>query len=507
VTTAAPVLSVIIPVYNGVGVLPHSLRALAASDLSRELWELIVVDDASTDDTLAVAAEFADTVVRLGGRPHGPSYVRNRGAEVARGDILVFVDADVCVHPDALRRFAWAFAEAPEVAAIFGSYDDQPAAPGLVSQYRNLLHHYVHQVSGGEADTFWAGCGAIRRAAFGEVGMYNEWHFSRPQIEDIELGHRLRDHGHRILLRPEIQGKHLKRWTFRNVLTTDLKDRGVPWTRLLIRRGQATEVQSLNLKPQQQLATAAVWLALVPPILALAFRNPRWLIVSAALIALVLVLNLPLYRFFRRSRGMLFALGVVPMHLVYYILNGISVMIAVVLHHTIGDPQPPASVQAFVERGLVQWPPIPRPAAVGASVDEEAADLAPAFEGGAVSPTRPERKDPISDRLQLAFRPLDKRAFGVAIGLAAGLLVAAVTVVGVVRGGEGARILTLLNQYFEGYSVSGPGVAIGFLWAFVAGFVGGWFVAFVRNFVFAVSIFLVRTRAELFQTRDFLDHV
>jgi hypothetical protein len=276
---------------------------------------------------------------------------------------------------------------------------------------------------------------------------------------------------------------------------------------LLIRRGQTTQAQSLNLKPTQQICTVAVWLALIPPVVALALRQPLWLIPSGLLVLAVLVMNFSLYRFFRRARGTAFAIGVVPMHLVYYILNGISVMIAVVLHHTIGDPQPPASIQAFVERGVIQWPPVPRPTAVAAD-DRGAGDREPpASDGGAVSPTRPERNETISDRLQLAFRPLDKRAFGVAIGLAAGLVVAAVTVVALARDGEGARILTLLNQYFRGYSVSWPGVLIGFLWAFVAGFTAGWFVAFVRNFVLAVSIFLVRTRAELFQTRDFLDHV
>ena len=121
------------------------------------------MDDASTDATALIAAEFADAVVRLPDRPRGPAYARNRGVEVARGDIVVFVDADVCVHTDTLRRFTAVFANEPDVSAVFGAYDTQPEAPQLVSQYRNLLHHFVHSQSAGEAETFWAGCGAIRR--------------------------------------------------------------------------------------------------------------------------------------------------------------------------------------------------------------------------------------------------------------------------------------------------------------------------------------------------------
>jgi hypothetical protein len=77
----------------------------------------------------------------------------------------------------------------------------------------------------------------------------------------------------------------------------------------------------------------------------------------------------------------------------------------------------------------------------------------------------------------------------------------------IVRQPEHSVNLWLLRAYFYGYSVSWPGVVVGFFWAFVVGFTGGWFVAFCRNFVLALSMFVVRTRAELFETRDFLDHI
>ncbi len=111
----------------------------------------------------------------------------------------------------------------------------------------------------------------------------------------------------------------------------------------------------------------------------------------------------------------------------------------------------------------------------------------------------------LSRRLALAFAPLHKRAFGVAMGTAVGTAVAALTLIAVLRGeGEG---LVLLAQYFRGYRVSVTGALIGWGWGFLIGFVGGWFLAFCRNFVVAVSLFLIRTRAELAQTRDFLDHI
>jgi cellulose synthase/poly-beta-1,6-N-acetylglucosamine synthase-like glycosyltransferase len=273
---------------------------------------------------------------------------------------VVFIDADVCVHSDTLSRFAAVFRDQPDLAAAFGSYDDEPGAPGLVSQYRNLFHHYVHQKNGGEAETFWAGCGAIRRAAFLDVGMYNEWQFSRPQIEDIELGRRLVDHGYRIRLCPEIQGKHLKRWTFRAMLATDIKDRGVPWSRLLLRRGETIESKTLNLKIQEKVNTAAVLLAGLLALVAVVARDVRWLGLALVVLLPVLISSFPLYRYFARRRGLLFAIAVLPLHLMYYAVNGVSVIMAMVLHQLVGDPLPSATVQAFSEVGLLKWPPVPK---------------------------------------------------------------------------------------------------------------------------------------------------
>ena len=361
-----PYLSVIMPVHNGLPYLPRSLECLAASDLPRESWELIVVDDASTDETSLVAARYADTVVRLPGKPHGPAYARNRGFEVSRGENIVFVDADVSVHPDTLRRFARAFYTEPDVSAVFGSYDDDPPARGWISQYRNLLHHWVHQQNAGEAETFWAGLGAIRRATFVDAGMYDEWHFPRPQVEDIELGHRIRALGHRIELRPDIQGTHLKRWTLRGVIATDMRDRGVPWMRLLVHQGATVRTRTLNLRTVEKLNTAVVWLAAALAVVALARPREPWGWGALACVFLVFLFSAPLYAFFLRRRGLPFLLAAVPMHLMYYLLNGVSAATGWLLHQLFGAPRPDPAVEAFHELGVKMWPPVPSKRTFGA---------------------------------------------------------------------------------------------------------------------------------------------
>ena len=122
-------------------------------------------------------------------------------------------------------------------------------------------------------------------------------------------------------------------------------------------------------------------------------------------------------------------------------------------------------------------------------------------------PDEAEGTPALSHSLVLAFVPLHKRAVGIAVGTASGLAVALLTILFIATGRPAEINLALLNQYFWGYTATWPGVLVGFWWGFLAGFVAGWFLAFCRNTAIAISIFLVRTRSQLGNTRDFLDHI
>lgn len=326
-----PDLSVVVPVYNGEAFLDRCLEALSRSEFRR--FECIVVDDGSTDSSASIAARHGAAVVSLDHRG-GPARARNRGVAAARAAIVVFLDADVCVHADTLGRIDAYLREHPSVDAVFGSYDDEPAAPGLVSQYKNLSHHFVHQRSRVEAWTFWAGCGAVRRAAFEAVGGFDE-SYARPCIEDIELGARLRAAGHAIHLEGAIQVKHLKRWTLGGLVRTDLFDRGVPWFALILRRRSMPS--DLNVTVAHRLNIVLLGIALL--LIAAAALKAGELLpatapsaagfagVAAALVALTVIADRPLYRFFARRRGALFALAAVPLQCLYYVYCGLAVVL------------------------------------------------------------------------------------------------------------------------------------------------------------------------------------
>jgi glycosyltransferase involved in cell wall biosynthesis len=324
----SPRLSVIVPVRDGEQFLADSLPALRASDLPSSEWELLVVDDASSDSSADLARRYADDVVRLSA-PHGAAFARNRAAEQARGAILAFIDADVSVHQDTLRRLVETLDREVGVAAVFGAYDTVPPAPGLVSQYRNLLHHYVHAQQPGEAETFWSGCGAMRRACFTDAGGFDE---RISQMEDIELGYRVRAIGHRILLRPEIQATHLKRWTIRSMVQTDLFGRGVTWMRLHLEQRHRGRPSTLNIRPAEKLYTLLTGFAGCALLLAGGLREPLWLVPAIAALVVVLAGNAPLFRWFAGVRGWWFALRIIPLRLLYYALNSVAAPIGWLWH-------------------------------------------------------------------------------------------------------------------------------------------------------------------------------
>lgn len=357
------VLSVIVPMHDAARALERTLGALEASALPRELWELIIVDDASGDDSAAVAARHADTVVRLRDQRRGPAYARNRGVEVATGEYLAFVDADVCVGPTTLRTMLQTLRDDPTLAAVSAVYDVGPAGMGLVTTYRNVLAHLLQQL---EARTqhFSTACGMVRREAFLHAGMFDEWRFPRAQIEDIEFGYRLRVLGHRLCLRPDLQVTHLKRWKLGPALVSDMRDRAVPWMRVLGRRaidgGQGAAWYTTASPARTLLMTAT----LVLGVAGATARDAQLLATAGLLLLVALLLNARILAKFARARGFAFAMAAAPLHLLFELFNGIALGTGWLVYHLVGDPRPNPTIEAFAEVGVQTWPPVPTRCAV-----------------------------------------------------------------------------------------------------------------------------------------------
>ncbi len=303
------------PVYNGEDFIVKSLPPLIEMQRRGEVREVVMVDDSSTDASPQIAAQLGATVIPSGGRV-GPGAARNKAARLFAGEILWFVDADVVVHDDAVGYLKEGFVS-KEVVAVFGSYDDRPAAQNFLSQYKNLVHHFYHHRGRTGSSSFWAGCGAIRRQAFLEMGGFDVEKYKRPSIEDIELGYRLREAGGGIVLIPEFKSTHLKEWRFANLIHTELANRAVPWSRLILE--QTGMVNDLNTSQDERLRAGLAGIFFLVLLVVITGLLPWWTaIVFAGGLALA---NRNLLSLFYRKNGLIFAIWGLCFHQLYYLYS------------------------------------------------------------------------------------------------------------------------------------------------------------------------------------------
>lgn len=306
-------ISLVMPAYNALSTLPRVLPPLRDALASGAISEFIVVDDNSTDAGPKMCREYGATVLRT---PHrsGPAGARNLGVEHATGEIILFIDADVVMDPKVPSIVQELFATEERLGAAFGSYDDKPAAPNFVSQYLNLRHHFIHQHGPEEANTFWAGCGAVDRLAFLKVAGFDTKRFMDPSIEDVELGNRIRKAGLRIRLHKGMLCKHLKHWTLGNMVHTDIFRRAKPWARMMHSPGYESHELNVSWTERRRALLAGLfWLSL-----GFAVVNPMGLWFTGGLLALAFLANVEFFGLVRRSAGIPHMLAAVLLHQLYY---------------------------------------------------------------------------------------------------------------------------------------------------------------------------------------------
>jgi glycosyltransferase involved in cell wall biosynthesis len=324
--------TVIVPAYNPGVDLEHCLEALSRSTYKD--FNVLVVDDGSTEVIKPVVDSFGYAYLRIDG-PGGPARARNRGVDQTNSEFVIFIDADVTIHTDTIEQIMRNFVEDKVLDAVIGTYDNEPANPAFISQYRNLFHHYTHHQSVGQITTFWSGCGAMKREVFIKYGGFDEKRYRRPAIEDIELGTWVAADGGKIILDERIQCKHLKRWSFSNVVKTDIFQRGIPWIDLMLRSGKA--VKTLNVAVSQRLSVGLVFITCISLILAIWWQ---WaLIGTITAVIVVILINIKLYRFLASHRGIWFAIKSLLLHWLYFSCCGISVIIGTLRFYLSGQKE------------------------------------------------------------------------------------------------------------------------------------------------------------------------
>ena len=297
-----PRTSVIIPVYNASSTLRRCLEAIFRLDHSS--YEVIVVDDGSTDASLEIAREFPVRVIRVG-RNSGPAFARNEGAKAAEGSILAFTDADCEVPEDWLQKAERALSG--DVAAVTGPYSRSTRASTLA-----LFQHYETAYFQRHSPPFIASCTAgnlvCRRGPFLQVQGF-------PQVrvnEDMEFASRLA-RTHRIRWLKENGVAH----NYRSSLTEYGKQQ-VAWA-IATAGSYLSNLRMLGEQGSISKAEVALHLTLFGVLvlaLAVSAVGQQSAVLPVGVLALILVLNFRFLAYLEREQGL--ALAICGFFLVFY---------------------------------------------------------------------------------------------------------------------------------------------------------------------------------------------
>ncbi|MBI3740471.1 MAG: glycosyltransferase, partial [Chloroflexi bacterium] len=293
-------VSVIIPTHNGAETLGACLEALQKS--SQPPYEIIVVDDASTDQSAQIAEQFDCGLIKCI-KNIGAARAKNRGAQFASGEILFFTDDDVIVARDALEKVVEDFAD-PQIAGVVGLLAADIPFADFASNYKNLWMRFSYaRLPRERIGVFYTSLAAMRREIFQAHGGFDENYRGASIAEDTEFGQRVWADGRRIVLDARVTATHSKQYTLPQVLRTDfLRARALTLMRLR-KRGKKffTSVPFFY-----QVAVADIFATLAIFFCAVLFNNVLLVAMGALLLAEFYALNLAWLGYLVRKRGIAF---------------------------------------------------------------------------------------------------------------------------------------------------------------------------------------------------------
>ncbi len=199
-----PLLSIIVPVYNGSNTISSCIKFLENLDYPKEKYEIIIVDNNSDDNTSEIVRTY--NVKYLFEEKRGQAAARNLGATHAKGEILGFVDADCLVGKNWAAEVENYFKDNP-VSVVIGFCDHSiKNTAGEMYAYDYEKDWERRSVSGDRVSAISGANFAIKKDLFWQIGGFDEDFLVQ---EDIELGYRLTSQGHSIMCNPNMKVKHL----------------------------------------------------------------------------------------------------------------------------------------------------------------------------------------------------------------------------------------------------------------------------------------------------------
>ncbi len=301
-------ITVVVPVYNSASTLYECLSAIFKSNYPP--YEVVVVDDCSTDESLQIAGNFPCRIIKLKANS-GAAIARNRGVESATGDIISFLDSDVIIPENALSIISETFEQKSDISGVIGLLSNKIRYRNLCSRYKNSYMHYTYMKLPENVAVFYTSTASIKKDVFENCGGFDE-NYKSASIEDLEFGQRIANNGYMLYLNKDLQVEHIRYYSFKGLLKTGIiRTAGI--IKIRLRAREKGTVRKNNNRTNYVTSPRSFMLGIVLTYLSLGFliigvlTKILSIFVSAfALYLSILVSNLGFLNFLRKSYGNLF---------------------------------------------------------------------------------------------------------------------------------------------------------------------------------------------------------
>ena len=320
-----PLISVIIPNYNGAATLGPCLRA--ATSVSNEAVEVIVVDDGSDDDSVEIIKRFPCTLIPLA-QHAGASHARNTGAKHSHGEILFFTDADCLLRKDTLSWARRGLSAAGRDVVLGGTYTPQPYDDSFFSRFQSIFIHYSETKNPLQPDYVATHAMVIKAGTFRDSGGFAE--NMGPILEDVEYSHRLRRSGIALIMDPALQVQHIFNFSLLKSLCNAVRKTRYWMVYSLKNRDLFADSGMASLELKINVATFFICLLMLLLAFALEMGTLNLFVGIALLMGANVVFNRRLIKAFYAANGPLFSLGAALYYLgVYPLAVGVGAIAGV----------------------------------------------------------------------------------------------------------------------------------------------------------------------------------
>lgn len=322
--TQETLISIILPVYNSSHYLERSISSIRTSTYKQ--YELIVIDDASTDNTWQVAESLKPDLLLKNDCNQGPCYTRNLGVAHAKGSILYFHDGDIVMFPDTLQKVYDTIVNKRHDCVI-GLYSISHPNTNLCSLYKNTWIRFSYLQSGEKADWFFTAVGAIRKSVWDANPQFEIQLCNKKGGGDIEYGKMLVRNGYSIVLDKTLEVIHLKRFTLKELLENDLyRSFGYSRASLVRKRsvGELTQQGYANISGNFIGSIFLSWL--ISLCMVLSFLVSEFWIMTGLLSGLYAWHNRRFISFVARNFSLYFTLKTLPLMFADHVVCGMGVV-------------------------------------------------------------------------------------------------------------------------------------------------------------------------------------